>query len=171
MIRTVRLVVVASALCLMAACQPLSQGKPQTADTDALNIVAQYQAGRVAYEGEKYDKAAVIFSQVVSNDPNYLNALMNWGVSLSRGGKPLEAIPKFQQVLAREPNNAAAFYNWGVALERMRKHNEALDKYQRAVQLNPELLTPALERYIQRRTASAPDSTIGPNPPAPTRSR
>ena len=123
-----------------------------------------YQEARIDYKNRKYNEAAHKFSRIAEADPTHLNAWINWGVALSRDGKPAEAIPKYQQVLTRDPNNAEAYYNWGVALQRLRRHDEALEKYRRAVELKPDLLTPELQSYFDRDRKVAPDSTIGATP-------
>jgi tetratricopeptide (TPR) repeat protein len=124
-----------------------------------------YQEGRAAYEAGDYVIAAEKFAEVAAADPEHVKALINWGAALAQNGQPLEAISKYQQALARDPNNAAAYYNWGVALERLRKHAEAIEKYERAVALQSDLLTPALQSYLQRRRPLLQDTQIG-TPPA-----
>lgn len=125
-----------------------------------------YQEGRAAYEAGKFTDAAEKFARVVSTDPQHLNALINWGTALSRSGKPLEAIAKYQQALAQAPNKAEAYYNWGWTLERLGKHQEAVAKYEQALAFNAELMTPALQRYLQRHSPQQQEDTrVGPSLP------
>jgi tetratricopeptide (TPR) repeat protein len=129
-----------------------------------------YQEGRTAYEAGRFDEAAEKFARVVRADPEHFKALVNWGVALSRGGKPSQAILKFQQALAQDPdnlNNAEAYHNWGVALERLGNHQEAVKKFDQAVTLKAELLTPALQRYLLRHRPQQQEIQIESLPPPP----
>ena len=79
----------------------------------------------------------------------------------------MEAIAKYQQAIAQDPNNAEAYYNWGVALERLGSHPEAIDKYDKAVALKAQLLTPELERYLQRQRSKQQETQIKSAPVKP----
>ncbi len=170
MVATGGLVLVLSATLLLASCQSKQQAEVDLKpNTPALEQV--YQQGRAAYVAAHYDEAAQAFARVAAADPEHLNALINWGVALSRGGQPQEALTKFRQALARDPNNAAVWYNIGVALERLGKHDDAIAHYDQAVALDPTRLTPALEWYLERLRPKAQDTQIGisPSQPPPTR--
>ena len=164
---TLRLALFLSALSLVTACHGASKQSSGALQPGSPALQQLYQEGRADYQSGKYNEAAAKFARVVEADPTNLNALMNWGVTLSRSGKPAEAIPKYQQVLARDPNNAEAYYNWGVALERLHKHQEALEKYEQAIALKHDLLTPALQGYLERHRPTAADKAIGTNPSQP----
>src|SRR5215470_3389157 len=126
-----------------------------------------YQAGRVAFKGQRYDDAAAQFARVVAADPEHLKARLNWAAALSASGKPAEAIVQCQNVLARDPTNAEAYYQWGAALARMGRHQEAVEKFDQALALKPmaELLqdNPALQQslqdYLKRQRRQAVDDT------------
>ena len=151
---------------LLGACSSATQ----SADTSTLAPLALeqlYQEGRIAYAADRFDEAADKFASVVRNDPQHLNALINWGAALARGGKLVEAVGKYQQAIALDPYSAEAYYNWGVALERLGNDREAVDKYDKAVALKAQLLTPELERYLQRQRAKQQDSQIKSVPTKP----
>ena len=80
--------------------------------------------------------------------------------SLSRDGHPKEAIPKFEQALARDPNHAWAKYNLGVALQRLGEHEAAIIQYKQAVELNPAILTPEMERYFEHKEHKQQENQI-----------
>ncbi len=164
MIKPRGLVLLLSSAVVLWSCNTATQQPPVAVEPGTVAAAQLYQAGRVAYEAANYDEAAEKFARVASADPEHLKALINWGVALSRGDKPLQAIPKFQQALARDPDNAAAYYNWGVALERMRKHREAIEKYEQALALRNDLLTPTLQQYLQRHRPLLQDTEISPAP-------
>jgi tetratricopeptide (TPR) repeat protein len=151
---------------MIGACSKTTSSVDSVAPSP-LALEQLYQEGRTAYVAGRFNEAIDKFAQVVRNDPQHLNALINWGAALSRSGKPLEAIPKYQQAIAQDPNNAEAYYNWGVALERLGIHEEALDKYDKAVALKAQLLTPELERYLQRQRAKQQETQIKSAPVKP----
>jgi tetratricopeptide (TPR) repeat protein len=127
-----------------------------------------YQEGRTAYAAGRFDEAADKFSRVVRSDPHHLNALINWGAALARSGDVAEAMLKYQQAAELDPASAAAYYNWGVAFERLGNHQEAVDKYNKAVALNAQLLTPELERYLQRQRSRQQENQIQSVPAKPS---
>jgi tetratricopeptide (TPR) repeat protein len=151
---------------LLGAC---SNGKrANDAAAPAPEVLEQlYQEGRIAYAAGRFNEAADKFASVVYYDPQHLNALINWGVALARSGKPVEAVGKYQQALALDPYSAEAYYNWGVALERLGNDREAVDKYDKALALKAQLLTPELERYLQRQRARQQESQIKSVPAKP----
>jgi tetratricopeptide (TPR) repeat protein len=151
---------------MMGACSKTTQSAATTPPS-ALTPEQLYQAGRIAYAAERFDEAAENFARVVHEDPQHLNALINWGAALSRSGKPGEAIAKYQQAVLQDPNNAAAYYNWGVALERLGRHPEAVERYDKAIALQAQLLTPELERYLQRHRSTQQDTRIKSVPVKP----
>ncbi len=133
---------------------------------DTAQLEQVYQGGRAAYLAGRYEDAAGHFARVANADPQHLKARINWGVSLSRGGRPLAALGHFEQVLAQEPDNAAALYNWGAALARLGRHEEALDKFDRARGLGAPDLPPSLQRaltgYLSRHRRAEPDTEMTP---------
>jgi tetratricopeptide (TPR) repeat protein len=172
MLTLFRLVVLLMTLVGTGACQsnkidPDTALKPGSPELELL-----YQEGRTAYLSEDYQTAAAIFERVVNIDPTHINALINWGVSLSRDGKPKEAIPKFEQALARDPNHAWAKYNLGVALERLGEHEAAITQYKQAIELSPAILTPEMVRYFERKGSKQQENAINlQESPAPSMPR
>jgi tetratricopeptide (TPR) repeat protein len=144
---------------MLGACSNTTQSAGTTAPS-TMTLEETYQAGRVAYAAGRFDEAANNFARVVHDDPQHLNALINWGAALSRSGKPVEAMAKYEQVVLQDPNNAEAYYNWGVALERIGKHQEAVERYDKAIALKAQLLTPELNQYLQRHRSAQHDTQI-----------
>ena len=139
---------------LLTACASKDEQPVPLNAEDVAQLEQVYQEGRAAYLAERYEDAARHFARVASADPEHVKARINWGASLSRGGRPLEALGHFQQVLKQEPDNAAALYNWGAALARLGKHEEAAEKFDRARGLGGLDLPPRLQRafngYLSR---------------------
>jgi tetratricopeptide (TPR) repeat protein len=150
----------------LGACSNTTQSAGTTAPP-TLTLEEIYQAGRIAYAAGRFDEAANNFARVVHDDPQHLNALINWGAALSRSGKPVEAIEKYEQAVLQDPNSAEAYYNWGVALERIGKHLEAIERYDKAIALKAQLLTPELNQYLQRHRAAKQDTQIKSVPVKP----
>lgn len=155
-----RLVVLLITLVATGACQSTKTGAKTALQPGSPELEQLYQEGRAAYLNEDYQTAAETFERVVESDPTHIKALVNWGASLSRGGNPKAAIPKFEQALARDPNHAEAMYNWGVSLQRLGEHKAAIVQYKQAMERDPALLTPAMERYLQRKEPKQQDSEI-----------
>ena len=155
-----RWVLLLALVLMLAACGPKDElPLPLNAgNTEQLEQV--YQEGRAAFIEGRFEDAAGHFARVANADPEHLKARINWGVSLSRGGRPLEALGHFQRALEQEPDNASALYNWGSALARLGRHEEALEKFQRARDLGIEDLPPNLQRtldaYVSRHQRSEP---------------
>lgn len=146
-----------------------------------------YQAALGAYEAgatlaalgqhdaalDKFQQAAGLFKQVTEASPTHFKAIVNWGAALARMGKPAEAVLKYQQALALVPdhvNRAETLHNWGTALERLGRHQEAIEKFDQAIALKADLLSPALQDYLQRHRLRQQDSEIhAPEADSPTR--
>jgi tetratricopeptide (TPR) repeat protein len=165
------LMLLLSTLVLLSSCQKSTTPKSETALEPGSPALEQlYQEGRAAYQASHFIEAAAMFERVVEVDPQHLHALINWGAALSSGNKPEVALPIFQQALSRDPNNVAALYNLGVAYQRLGQHAEAIEQYDRAVALNQAMLTPALQRYLQRQRPKLQETQINvPSPPPPSR--
>ncbi|GIX48401.1 MAG: hypothetical protein KatS3mg131_2612 [Candidatus Tectimicrobiota bacterium] len=72
--------------------------RPPAATAPEANALARlYAEGKAAYQAGRYAEAAAKFAQVVEADPQHVNAWINWGVALSRGGAPQQALDKFRQ--------------------------------------------------------------------------
>jgi Flp pilus assembly protein TadD len=171
MSKTYTSILLLCAVLALVSCQKSSPSPPDVALQPGTPTLEQvYQEGRMDYKAGRFDEAAEKFARVVGADPEHVRALINWGVALSRGGKPEQAIPKFQQALALDPVNPEAYYNWGVALERLGRDPEAVEKYEQALALKAELLTSALQGYLQRHRPQSQDNEIElPPTPPPTR--
>jgi Flp pilus assembly protein TadD len=154
---------------LVGACSSTQQSASIPAP-GSLPLEQLYQEGRIAYEAGRFDEAVDKFARVVQSDPLHLKALINWGAALARSGNIAEAILKYQQALTLDPNSAEAYYNWGVALERLGHHQEAVDKYNIAVALKTQILTPELDRYLQRQRARLQENQIKSVPAKPSTS-
>jgi tetratricopeptide (TPR) repeat protein len=168
MVTIFRLVVLLMILVATGACQSTKAGPAMVLEPGSPGLEQLYQEGRAAYLAEDYQAAATTFARVVEIDPTHLNALINWGASLSRGGNPREAIPKFEQALARDPNHAWAMYNLGVALQRLGEHEAAVTQYKLAVARDSSLLTPGMKRYMQRREPKQQETEINFREPTPS---
>ena len=72
---------------LLTACGAKDE-QPVPLDAEDVEQVEQvYQQGRAAYLAERYEDAAEHFARVATADPEHVKARINWGASLSRGGR------------------------------------------------------------------------------------
>lgn len=141
-----------------------------------LAVEQTYQAGRVAFQEQRYDEAAVQFARVVAAEPEHLKARLNWAAAMSANNRAAEAIIQCQNVLARDPTIAEAYYQWGAALARLSRHQEALEKFDQALALKPmemllqddPTLQQSLQAYMKRqRRRAAEDAAIKMSVPRP----
>jgi tetratricopeptide (TPR) repeat protein len=164
-----RLVALLSIMVATGACQNTKSTAELVLKPGSPELEQLYQEGRAEYLSEDYQTAAATFERVVEIDPTHLNALINWGVSLSRDGNPKEAIPKFELALSRDPNNAWAMYNLGVALQRLGEHEAAIAQFKQAVEHNPAILTSEMKRYFEHKESKRQENEInlyGSPPPS-----
>jgi tetratricopeptide (TPR) repeat protein len=93
----------------------------------------------------RYDGAVKEFSAALKMEPDYAEAHLNLGDTLTAQGKLPEAIQHFDRALQLKPDDAEAHldyakacYNLGNTLAKQGKLPEAIQQYQRALQLNPD---------------------------------
>jgi protein O-mannosyl-transferase len=84
-----------------------------------------------------YSNALVLFENTVKKNPYSWIVQSDYGLELSRHGKPEEAIPHFQAALELNPLCAAAQFHWGNALADLDRPQEALDHYRQAIKIVP----------------------------------
>jgi protein O-mannosyl-transferase len=85
-----------------------------------------------------YANALVLFEDTVKKNPDSWLAQCDYGLELSRHGKPEEAIPYFQKTLELNPVCASAHFHWANALVDLNRPQEALDHYHQAIKMLPE---------------------------------
>ncbi|WP_119289776.1 tetratricopeptide repeat protein [Azohydromonas sediminis] len=83
-------------------------------------------------------QAAQLYAQMLSLQPDHVDALHLSGVAAAQAGEPQRAIGFFERVLRRDPGHVAAHNNLGNALLALDRLDEALASYERALALQPD---------------------------------
>lgn len=107
-----------------------------TARTSFLDGVRAFEAGDLA-------TAEAAFRASLVSLPGRPSTLMNLAATLTRAGRPAEALPLLDQALAGEPGSTEALCHRGAALAALGKTESALAAYDEALRSRP-LLVPAL---------------------------
>jgi tetratricopeptide (TPR) repeat protein len=84
-----------------------------------------------------YANALALFGDTVKKNPDSWIVQSDYGLELSRRGKPEEAISHFQAALRLNPACAAAHFHWGNALADLNRPLEAIDHYRQAIKEVP----------------------------------
>ncbi|MBD2437888.1 tetratricopeptide repeat protein [Nostoc sp. FACHB-110] len=99
--------------------------------SDSLAIAFQHQqAGR-------FFQAEQIYTQILQEQPNQVDALYLLGTLAHQSGKTEKAIALYRQALAVNPDLASVHSNLGIALKQQGLLQEAIQHYQEAIALQP----------------------------------
>src|SRR5579862_1507858 len=93
--------------------------------------VRHHQAGQFA-------QAEVIYRQILSKDPNNVDALHLWGVLACQVNRHELAIDPIRRAISLRPNFPTAYNNLGNALHALRRFDEAIACHQQALNLLPD---------------------------------
>ena len=89
------------------------------------NPGSEYVLGEMARQQEQWPEAIEHFGKAAQLDPNFADALIGYGRSLTAGGKPEEAIAPLERAAKLQPNNPAVHYHLAIALRRAGKREDA----------------------------------------------
>jgi tetratricopeptide (TPR) repeat protein len=89
------------------------------------NPGSEYVLGEMARQQEQWPEAIEHFGKAAQLDPNFADALIGYGRSLTAGGKPEEAIAPLERAAKLQPNNPAVHYHLAIALRRAGKRDDA----------------------------------------------
>jgi tetratricopeptide (TPR) repeat protein len=85
-----------------------------------------------------YANALTLYTDTIKKNPTSWLVQTNYGLELSRAGKPLEAIPYFQEAFRLNPICAVAQFHWGNALVDLGRVPESLEHYREALKIVPD---------------------------------
>lgn len=77
------------------------------------------------------------FLAVLRDDPNNVDALVNFGNALQEERRYEEAIAQYRHALTISPQDREARYNLGVALVKSSRHGEAAEAFREVIRLDP----------------------------------
>ena len=86
----------------------------------------------------RFAEAELICQQIVSQKPDFFDALHFMAIVQSRLGQPDKALASYDRALAVKPDDAPALSNRGALLQDLKRFDEALASYDRALKLRPE---------------------------------
>jgi len=92
---------------------PLAFASPQSIPEELFQNAIQ------AIKNSEFEKAIIIFDQILEIDPTHLNSLINKGSALIKLEKYDEAIIIFDKILERYPNNQDAKENRNIAFSQI----------------------------------------------------
>jgi tetratricopeptide (TPR) repeat protein len=110
------------------------------------NARAYNNLGRVRYQQGRLDLAQPAFRQAarygsfataIRLRPDFFYAQRNLGVTLTKLGRAVEALPHFEASLRFDPAPAELHFRWGVALGTLGRWPEAIAHYAECVRLDP----------------------------------
>jgi predicted TPR repeat methyltransferase len=111
---------------------PEDAQRPAAARSDQLirTAIAHQRAGRLA-------EAAVLYRQVLADEPDNVNALNLLGVILNERGESDAAAELIGRAVVQRPASAAFRINWGVSLATSGHFEAALEQFRAALRLKP----------------------------------
>jgi tetratricopeptide (TPR) repeat protein len=117
-----------------------SAGSPQRPAARDPAAVASFRAGLEAQQRGELAAAEAAYRRALELDPRYVDALVNLGAVLSRGGRHEESVRCYERALQIDPKMNAARLNLGLAHYRAGKLSSAADALRAAYEYDPSLL-------------------------------
>jgi len=104
------------------------------------NKDVRYRLGsaRAALESGIDDEARVVYQEILSENPNQVDALQGLAVSHYRAGEFQKSEELLRRALQQKPNKAALFVNLGMTLEKRGRLDEAIVSYRTAISKAPQ---------------------------------
>jgi len=90
------------------------------------------------HEANRLEPAEQLYRQILSTDPQHVDALRMLGVLMGQRGRPQEAAGAYGRAAALSPNSAIAHYDCGAALSAVKRYAEAEVEFRRAIELRAD---------------------------------
>ena len=100
---------------------------------------AKYFKGKMLGENGKYDEAIDLLSEVITNDPADLGALIHRGLYYKKINNYIEALSDYDVVIKNETGIAKAYHNRGNLRVMIKDLNGALEDYNQAISVDENL--------------------------------
>lgn len=121
----------------MAVITTASLAQDLAANTAATTTAAIFQCGVKAYNAGQYTEAIGLFTQVLHNEPDHLNAYLQRGFCHSLQREYPEAVADFTAVVERKPDHLWAYTSRGSAYAKWGKPELAVQDFDRVITLDP----------------------------------
>ncbi|MCH7805586.1 MAG: tetratricopeptide repeat protein [Proteobacteria bacterium] len=96
--------------------------------------------GNIAKHKKDYEKARKHFEEALKANPNYFNALHNYGLTLKLLQKPAEALKIYHKAEQLKPGVPELYYNMANACYEMEDMKAAFSHYRTALKIKPDYL-------------------------------
>ncbi|MBK6542720.1 MAG: tetratricopeptide repeat protein [Flavobacteriales bacterium] len=97
-----------------------------------------YTKGEQAYQRGAYEEAIALFSDVLKQDPEHLNAYLQRGFCQSLTKQYEKAIADFSAVIARKPDHLWAYTSRGSAYTKLQRYDKAIMDFDLVIGLDPK---------------------------------
>ena len=118
----------------VAAAQPGPRALQQAAD-------AYFQAFSFASSDARIKllggKARELYTKILAQNPNNLDAKTNLGMAYMASDNPVQGVTLLREVLAADPNNEKALYDLGILAVQSNQYDKAVERFQQLVKVNP----------------------------------
>ena len=121
---------------------------------------AQFLEGVRAFEAGDLAAAEAAFCASLQALPGRPSALMNLAATLTRAGRPAEALPLLDEALRAEPDSTQALCHRGAALAALGRGELALAAYDQALQHQPGLVPALFQRAVQLNLLARPTEAL-----------
>lgn len=121
---------------------------------------ARFTEGVQAFEAGAWDAAEAAFRAALQALPDRPSTLMNLAATLTRLGRPAEALPLLDQALAAEPVSTEALCHRGAALAAQGQAEPAVAAYDQALALSPGLAPAHFQRALLLNALGRPEQAL-----------
>ncbi|MBV6404730.1 MAG: hypothetical protein GFGODING_01488 [Flavobacteriales bacterium] len=104
---------------------------------DAGTAQALFNEGEKAYQRGAYDEAIALFSRVLQQDGDHLNAYLQRGFCHSLTKRYEAAVADFSAVIARKPDHLWAYTSRGSAYNKLKQYDKAMRDFDQVLTLDP----------------------------------
>jgi protein O-GlcNAc transferase len=101
------------------------------------NIEQAFQIALEHHQAGRLDQAQSLYSQILAQQPQHVDALHFMGLIAQQTGQPQAAVDLIRRAIALRPDNAEAQSNLGNALRAAGQSRQAIDACRAAIALNP----------------------------------
>src|SRR5580692_10949958 len=101
--------------------------------------------GMVLIKQERYPEAGAIYSQILSEDPEFPELHARLSLTYYETGNADEALRQSKAALAENPNNPVAHLNAGAALQMLQDFDAAKAEYQKSIQSKPDYVLDCMD--------------------------
>ena len=105
--------------------------------SDDATVSALFSEGERAYQRGAYDEAIALFSKVLDQDTEHLNAYLQRGFCHSLTKRYELAVADFSAVIARKPDHLWAYTSRGSAYNKLQQYEKAMRDFDHVIDLDP----------------------------------